>query len=120
MRRADSRGAPSAPARRRRSAGWAAAVLLGLAVLHTWPLASDPSHLSRRNDDEWLNAWTLSWIAHQLPRNPLDLFAANMYYPSGEALAYTEPLLVPGLMGPRCAGSARRRWRRTTCWSSRG
>ena len=68
-------------------------------MLHTWPLASDPSHLSRRNDDEWLNAWTLSWIAHQLPRDPLDLFGANMYYPSGEALAYTEPLLVPGLMG---------------------
>ena len=96
---ARSQGTPPAPARPWRSAGWAAAVLLGLAVLHTWPLASDPSHLSRRNDDEWLNAWVLSWIAHQLPRDPLDLLGANMYYPSGEALAYTEPLLVPGLMG---------------------
>ena len=83
----------------RRIAWWPAAVFLGLAVLHTWPLATDPSRLSRHNDDEWLNAWTVSWIAHQAPRNPFDLFGANMFYPTGNALAYTEPLIVPGLMG---------------------
>lgn len=83
----------------RRAAWWAAAVFLALALLHTWPMASDPSRMSRHNDDEWLNAWTLSWIAHQLPRDPLDLFAANMFHPSEQALAYTEPLLVPGLLG---------------------
>lgn len=82
-----------------RAAWWAAAAFLALALLHTWPLATDPGRLSRHNDDEWLNAWTLSWIAHQLPRDPLDLFGANMFYPSGDALAYTEPLLVPGLLG---------------------
>ena len=76
-----------------------AAVILALAVLHTWPLATDPGNLSRHNDDEWLNAWAVSWIAHQVPRNPLDLFGANMFYPADEALAYTEPLIVPGLMG---------------------
>ena len=95
----DTAGARAAPSGPRRSAGWAAAVLLGLAVLHTWPLASDPNRLSRHNDDEWLNAWALSWIAHQLPRDPLDLFGANMFHPAADALAYTEPLLVPGLMG---------------------
>ena len=82
-----------------RVAWWPAAVFLALAVLHTWPLATDLGHLSRHNDDEWLNAWAISWIAHQVPRNPRDLFGANMFYPADEALAYTEPLIVPGLMG---------------------
>ena len=75
------------------------AVLLLLAILHTWPLATDPGRLSRHNDDEWLNAWAVSWIAHQLPRDPFGLFDANMYWPTEKALAYTEPLIVPALLG---------------------
>ena len=55
--------------------------------------------MSRIHDDEWLNAWAVSWIAHQLPRAPLDLFDANMYYPAEQAMRYTEPLVVPGLIG---------------------
>ena len=92
-------GAAAPPAPRSRAAWWAAAAFLALALLHTWPLASDPAHLSRHNDDEWLNAWAVSWIAHQLPRDPLRLFDANMFHPTDDALAYTEPLLVPGVLG---------------------
>ena len=94
------------PARSARSGGqgaalpyWPMAVLLLLAILHTWPLATDPGRLSRHNDDEWLNAWAVSWIAHQLPRDPFGLFDANMYWPTEKALAYTEPLIVPALLG---------------------
>ena len=47
----------------------------------------------------WLNAWAVSWIAHQLPNDPLHLLDANIYYPESQALAYTEPLIVPGVMG---------------------
>ena len=78
---------------------WPAATLLALAVLHTWPLASDPDRLSRHNDDEWLNAWAVSWIARQIVRDPLNLFEANMFYPTEDAYTHTEPLIVPGLMG---------------------
>ena len=78
---------------------WAAAVILALAVLHTWPLATDPGQLSLHSEDEWLNAWAVSWIARQIPRDPFDLFGANMFYPTENAYAYTEPLIVPGLMG---------------------
>ena len=76
----------------------AASLFLLLAVVHTWPLAIGLSHLSRMHDDAWLNTWAVSWIAHQLPRNPLHLFDANMFHPHGGALAYTEPLVVPGLI----------------------
>ena len=70
-----------------------------LAVIHTYPLITGLDHLSRHNDDEWLNAWTVSWIAQQLLTDPLSLFDANIYYPHEQALAYTEPLLVPGVIG---------------------
>ena len=78
---------------------WAASLFLLLAIVHTYPLITGLDHLSRHNDDEWLNAWTVSWIAHQLPRNPLGLFGANMYYPHEQSLAFTEPLIIPGLIG---------------------
>ena len=73
--------------------------MLALAVLHTWPLATDPGRVSLHSEDEWLNAWAVSWIAQQLVRDPSDLFGANMFYPTENAYAYTEPLLVPALMG---------------------
>ncbi len=77
----------------------AAAIFLALTILHTWPLATDPGRLSRIHDDEWLNAWAVSWIAHQLPRAPFDLLDANMFHPVDQAMRYTEPLVVPALIG---------------------
>ena len=67
-----------------------------LAAFHTWPLATGT--VSPTHDDVWLNAWTVSWIAHQILRNPLQLFDANMFFPHQGTLAYTEPLIIPGLM----------------------
>ena len=68
-------------------------------MLHTWPLATDPGRLSLHSEDEWLNAWAVSWIAHQLLDDPSDLFAANMFHPTEDAYAHTEPLLVPAVAG---------------------
>ncbi len=82
-----------------RRIGSALAVFLLLAVLHTWPLVTALHEYSRDNDDERLNTWAVSWIAHQLPRDPLHLFDGNIFYPSRYTLAYSEPLIIPGLMG---------------------
>jgi hypothetical protein len=83
----------------RRGRGIAGLCLL-LAVIHTWPLATDPGTLSRNdNGDAELNEWALAWVAHQLPRAPLRLFDANIFYPERDTLAYSEPLIVPALMG---------------------
>ena len=90
-------GGVSRPATRWRR--WPAAVIFALALLHTWPLATDPGRLSLHSEDEWLNAWAVSWIARQITRDPFDLFGANMFYPTDDAYAYTEPLIVPALMG---------------------
>jgi hypothetical protein len=48
--------------------------------------------------DPLLNTWVLSWIAHQLPHAPARLFDTNMFYPERNTLAYSELLLVPGIV----------------------
>ncbi len=76
------------------------AVFTLLTVIHTWPLATDLTHLSRMDAaDAQLNAWAISWVAHALPRDPLHLFDANIFHPERHTLAYSEPLLVPALIG---------------------
>jgi hypothetical protein len=71
-----------------------------LAVAHTWPLATAPPELSGNdNADTVLNEWTIAWDAHQLPRDPLHLFDANIFYPDRNTLAYSEHLFVPAMMG---------------------
>lgn len=78
----------------------AAAVCVLLTVAHTWPLAADPATYSRNDTaDAQLNEWILAWVAHQLPRDPINLFDANIFHPSRDALAFSEPLIVPGAMG---------------------
>lgn len=73
---------------------------MALTVLHTWPLATDPVHLSRLdNSDADLNTWIIAWDAYELPRAPLRLFEAPIFYPERHTLAYSEHLLVPALMG---------------------
>jgi hypothetical protein len=78
-----------------------------LTVAQTWPLASNPAHLVYDNADVELNAWIVSWIAHQLPRDPTRLFDANIFYPDPNALAFSEPLLPPGILAivPRGLGA---------------
>ena len=92
--------ASAAPARALRS-HWTTALLIfaGLAVIHTWPLASEPTVLSRNdNGDVQLNEWILAWVAHQLPVAPARLFQGNIFYPARDTLAFSEPLIVPALL----------------------
>jgi hypothetical protein len=70
-----------------------------LACIHTWPLATDPAHLSRiDNGDALLNMWAIAWVAHQLPRDPAHLFDANIFYPERRTLAYSEAMIVQGVL----------------------
>jgi hypothetical protein len=60
----------------RRHPQWACfALFMGLTILETWPLATDPARLSRNDSaDTVLNEWILSWVVHQAPRDPFHLF----------------------------------------------
>jgi len=78
----------------------AALVFAALAALHTWPLSSAPASFSlNHNSDAELNAWILSWVARTLPTRPLELFNGNIFAPETGTLAYSEPLVVPALIG---------------------
>jgi hypothetical protein len=71
-----------------------------MAVAHSWPLATDPAHLSRIDNDDWAqNTWTLSWEAHILPRNPLRLFDGPIFHPERNTIAYSEHMFVQAVMG---------------------
>jgi len=54
----------------------------------------------RVNDDgdPLLHTWILAWVAHQLPRAPAHIFDANIFYPQRETLAYSDALLLPGVL----------------------
>ena len=44
------------------------------------------------------NIRRLSWVAHQLPRDPSRLFDANIFYPELRTLAYSDAMLATALM----------------------
>ena len=73
--------------------------LAAAACAMTWPLASDIGGLGRLrlNDARW-SIWVVSWVAHALTTNPLDLFDANIFYPHDRTLLLSEPNLVAGTL----------------------
>jgi len=76
------------------------ALFVVFAAAETWPLVTNPAHLSRNdNADTLLNEWTVAWVAHQLPRDPLHVFDANIFHPNRFTLAYSEPLITHGALG---------------------
>jgi len=71
-----------------------------LAVVHTWPIASAPGSSGRNSTaDTKLNQWAMAWVAHQVVRDPVHLFDANIFYPERRTLAYSEHLFVQSMMG---------------------
>ena len=47
--------------------------------------------------DPLLSTWRLAWTAHQVPRDPLHLFDANIFHPDRNALAFSDAMIVPSL-----------------------
>lgn len=74
-------------------------VFAALTVAHTWPLASAPAHWSRiDNGDAALNIWAVNWVGTHLFRDPARVADANIFYPEQSALAFSEMLLVQGVV----------------------
>jgi hypothetical protein len=75
------------------------ALFVFLATLQTWPLATNPAHLSRNdNADTVLNEWIIAWVSHQAPRDLFHLFDANIFHPERGTLALSEAMLVQSAM----------------------
>jgi len=56
-----------------------------------WQLTSIPE-----NVDAYFSLWRIAWIAHQLPRDVVHLFDANIFHPLRHTLAYSDAVLLEG------------------------
>jgi hypothetical protein len=74
------------------------ALYAALTVAMTYPQIREMRSVSVDTGDPLLSTWRLSWFAHQLPRDPLHLFDANIFYPEARTLAYSDSMLVPSMM----------------------
>jgi hypothetical protein len=54
--------------------------------------------LSVETGDPLFSVWRLSWVAHQLPRDPRHLYDGNIFHPEPFTLAYSDSMIVPALM----------------------
>ncbi len=73
-------------------------VFTALTAVMTYPQVLHLRDGVHDDGDPLLNTWTLTWVAHQLPRAPARLFDANIFYPERKTLAFTETLLLPGTL----------------------
>lgn len=71
-----------------------------LACVFTYPYVLNFNDAGRldTNDGRW-SIWVVSWVAHALTTDPLQLFRANIFYPHTNALAFSEGNIVAGVIG---------------------
>jgi hypothetical protein len=69
-----------------------------LTAVMTYPQVLHMTDGVHDDGDPLMVTWVLAWVAHQLPRAPAHLFDANMFYPERNTLAFSETLLVPGVI----------------------
>lgn len=77
------------------------AVVLGFAlvtVIVTWPQAPLLMTQAHGHHDALFSMWRLSWIATALSHNPLTLFDAPIFAPTKGALAFSDAVLLQGLL----------------------
>jgi hypothetical protein len=74
-------------------------VFSALTAVMTYPqILGMGTQVSLNDGDPLFSVWRLAWIAHQLPRDPLNLFNANIFHPERGALAFSDSMIVPALM----------------------
>jgi hypothetical protein len=73
-------------------------LFVALTAVMTYPQVLRMSDGVHDPADPLMVTWVLAWVAHQLPNAPAHIFDANIFYPERNTLAYSETLLVPGLL----------------------
>ena len=69
-----------------------------LAAFMTWPQALVLNSHAADHQDVFFNLWRIRWVAHALWASPADLFNANIFHPEPGVLAYSDAMLVQGLV----------------------
>jgi hypothetical protein len=63
-----------------------------LALVMTWPLVAHTDSVPGELQDPLLEAWTVAWGGHAVLHQPLHFFAANVFWPLRDTLAFTDSL----------------------------
>jgi len=74
------------------------ALFVTLTVVNAWPLPVRAGAAIGQHGDAFFSVWRLAWIAHQLTTDPRHLFNGNIFYPEQRTLAYSDAILLPGVV----------------------
>ena len=74
------------------------ALFVALTALMTWPQVRVLGTHAADHHDVFFNLWRLRWIAHALASSPGQLFDGNVFYPSRLVLAFSDAMLVQGVL----------------------
>jgi len=72
---------------------------VALTAMMTAPLAWNATSALPYADDAYFSVWRLAWVAHQLVNQPSKLFDTNIFYPASSTLAYSDAMLLLGIVG---------------------
>jgi hypothetical protein len=86
--------------RQREAITWAGVTILfaALTAVMLWPIVRSIGTHSAQHQDVFFNMWRLRWFAHALSTSPRHLFDANIFYPERDTLAYSDAMIVEGLV----------------------
>ncbi len=77
----------------------------------TWPQAKVLGTHALNDQDVFFSLWRLRWFAHALTTSPADLFNGNVFYPERGVLAFSDAMLVQGVLStPLLWAGYRRFW----------
>jgi len=71
---------------------------VALTVLMTWPLPRHAGSAVQDLGDPLHQIWAIRWVQHQILRDPLHLWDANVAYPFRLSLLFSEPALSTALL----------------------
>lgn len=69
------------------------AAFLAVAILLTWPLATQRSSLVSDTGDPLLNTWIIDWDCYAFTHRGASLFQADIFYPAKYPLAFSENMI---------------------------
>ena len=73
-------------------------MFVALTAAITWPNATVLASRTVEHFDVFFNIWRLAWVHHALSTSPSTLFHANQFYPEPHVFAYSDAMLVEGLI----------------------
>lgn len=70
----------------------------GLTALLTYPQVREFATSVPYHSDPYFSMWRLGWMAHAIRNAPGQVFDANIFYPERLTLAYSDAILLPGVL----------------------